>query len=355
MNKAFIAIILLFSLSIAASGLNFSFAQETNQSFSDHFDGTTIDPAKWTAQENTNMSGYPAYGGSVQIANSTVILSSNGSTFPCVYSATNPFPTTGDFAVEFDFTYSHISDWGDGLWMTSGPQWTVPASGVYSATMIFKLWADNNQSFSRVRLLVALMGKEVWASYINGWEPDAPTHIFKLEYVSGVYTLYVDQTEVASAQSQERPNSIGFGHPPIYYLPFSSEHVGQVMGGWTRFKIDYIRMVEPANKPPSTPTPTSAPSNAPTSPNISASTPSPDANTILSYGSPDIPESTFTPKTPETQNPTPTPIPDYLLQPNSIQATQKPGFPIATVASITATIAVAILAIIMLRKVFSKH
>jgi hypothetical protein len=320
--------------------------------FSDHFDGAAVNTTKWLVQENTNMSGYPAYGGSVQIANSTIMLSSDGSTFPCVYSATNPFPTTGDFAVEFDFTYSHISDWGTGLWITSG-QWAIPPGGSSSSTMILQLWGDNDQSFDNVRSVVGLLGKEVWKSYVNGWEPDATKHIFKLEYVNGVYTLYVDQTEVASAQSQVRPNSIGFGHPPIYYLPFSSEHLGEVMGGWTRFKIDYIKTVELPNKPSSTPTPPTAPSDVSTSLNTSSSTltnpeetPLPDSNRIFSNGNSGVPE---------TPNPTATPIPDYVLQSRSVQAAQKPGFPLATVAAIAATVAVAILSLFMLRKVLSKH
>ena len=233
-------------LAISTSALSFDLAAaSSNALFSDHFEGTAVDPAKWLVQENTNMSGNPAYGGSVQAANSSIILSSNGSTFPCVYSAANPFPETGDFAIEFDLTYSHISDFGDGLWMTSGPKWTIPLNGS-SSTVVFQLWADNNVSYTMTRMFVALLGKEVWTSYVYGWEADAPTRLFKLTYTNGVYAVFVDGIQVASAPSQVRPNSIGFGHPPIYYLPYSAQHLSTVVGGWTRFRIDHIRMLEPA-------------------------------------------------------------------------------------------------------------
>lgn len=52
--------------------------------FSDHFDGGLVDPLKWAMQENSQMSGYPAYGGSISLADSNIILSSNGSSFPYV-------------------------------------------------------------------------------------------------------------------------------------------------------------------------------------------------------------------------------------------------------------------------------
>jgi len=206
--------------------------------FSDHFDGA-IDPAKWVVQENTNMSGYPAYGGVVRVADSQISLSSDGSGFPCVTTAMNPFPTSGNFSVEFDLTYTCISDWGNGLWISDGPR--IKKTEEKPTNVIFGVWADNDD-FDKVSMRAELFGVIVYFSEIYGWEPSAPTHFFRLDYSDGLYTVFVDSVEVASVSSQSRPDTIGFGHPPTYYIPFSPEHVASVIGGWGSFKIDYIKV-----------------------------------------------------------------------------------------------------------------
>ncbi len=206
--------------------------------FSDHFDGA-IDPGKWLVQENTNMSGYPAHGGVVKVADSQISLSSNGSGFPCVTTAVNPFPASGNFSVEFDLTYTCISDWGNGLWVSSGP--FIYTEEAKSSNVIFQLWADND-GYDVVSIRVSLLGDRVYFSEIYGWEPSAPTHVFRLDYSEGVYTVFADSVEVASVSSQARPDTIGFGHPPTYYIPFSPEHVASVIGGWGSFKIDQIKV-----------------------------------------------------------------------------------------------------------------
>jgi len=76
--------------------------------FSEHFDGAAVNSEKWVVQENTNMSGHPAYGGSVEVADGYLSFSINGSTFSWVYTRTTPFPSTGDFSVEFNLTYTCI-------------------------------------------------------------------------------------------------------------------------------------------------------------------------------------------------------------------------------------------------------
>ena len=206
--------------------------------FSDQFDGA-IDAGKWVVQENTDMTGYPAYGGLVRVADSQIILSSNGSGFPCVTTAVNPFPVNGDFSFEFDFTYTCISDWGNGLWVSNGS--FIYTEEARSSNVIFQLWADND-GYDVVSIRVYLFGDRVYFSEIYGWEPSAPTHVFRLDYIEGIYIVFVDTVEVASVSSQVRPDTIGFGHPPAYYIPYSPEHVRSVIGGWSSFEIDYIKV-----------------------------------------------------------------------------------------------------------------
>ena len=85
--------------------------------FSDDFDGSSIDTTKWVVQQNVNGGS----GGSITVADSYVSLTSDGTSFPLVYTATNPFPTSGDFAVEFDIKYTRLTSWGTGFWVSQGP------------------------------------------------------------------------------------------------------------------------------------------------------------------------------------------------------------------------------------------
>ena len=64
--------------------------------------------------------------------------------------------------------------------------------------------------------------------------------------MKGVYTVYVDGVEIASAPSERRPITIGFGHAPRFDIPPPKEQVEtQGYWGWCSFKIDSIRVVNP--------------------------------------------------------------------------------------------------------------
>ena len=227
--------------------LAFSAAKATNEAatvFSEDFNETTLDRAKWAVQENTNLSGYPAYGGSVAVANGQIGLSSRGSGFPCVYSGANPFPLSGDFSVEFNFTYTKISDWGCGLWISNGGPLTVTEvdSANSSTEVLFQLWADN-EDYDTAQIFANLMGKQVFLLDVPGWGPSAATQNFRLDCSGQTCTLFIDGKQIAIATSTVRPNSIGFGHPPCYYIPFSPEHVESTVGRWGSFKIDFIKVL----------------------------------------------------------------------------------------------------------------
>jgi hypothetical protein len=216
--------------------------EELGGYFSDHFGGSVVNSSKWAVQLNTNVSGYPAFGGLVKVANSTVSVSSTGSTFPCVTSRVNPFPTTGDFAVIFDFTYTRIRDFGDGLWFSNGP-FIVAQNGSASSKVVLQLWADRlnpNQGSVRVNLLGQLAYQ--WVIYDS--MPSYHKQTFKLSYYGGTYILTVDGIEVVSMPSQLRPDTIGFGHPPAYYLPFGSNQVDITSDRWSAFQMDAIQVLE---------------------------------------------------------------------------------------------------------------
>ncbi len=262
---AFTALVLLVSLAAELQAVEVAEAN-SNIIFSDYFDGTMLDSTKWIVQEDTNMSGYPGYGGNVKVENSEITLSSNGSSFPYITSAVNPFASGDDFVLEFDFTYKGISDFGNGLWITNGPPriFYNDTTKESATKTIFSLWADNNQSYTRSRISVTLLGQEVWTSYITGWEPNTPTYTFRLSYTDDTYTVFVDDIKMASAQSQLQPDSISFGHPPAIYVPFSEAHLQSLLGQWTSFTIDYIQVLQSQITSP-TPIQTPIPIQSPTS------------------------------------------------------------------------------------------
>jgi hypothetical protein len=211
-----------------------------NAGFNDHFDDASIDASKWTAYENTSNSGNPSYGGAINVANSQISLFSSGSAFPCVTSAVSPFPTTGDFTVKFDFTYSRVSDWGCGLWISKGP--VVASKTDIVDNIVFQLWA-NNLDYNTAAIFINLLGVPIQRQLFYGWNPSAPTQTIMLTYSAGFYTLTVNGAQLASEPSQIRADTIGFGHPPAYYIPFTPTHVDSVMGGWSSFYIDQIQVL----------------------------------------------------------------------------------------------------------------
>jgi len=206
--------------------------------FFEDFDGTAVDTAKWIVQENTNMSGNSAYGGSVKVAESHIFLSSSGSSFPWVQTVVNPFPETGDFAVEFDFTYTCVADWGNGFCIGD----TLNRDG---RPTLFSIWAGDIGP-DEVQIYITLLGKRVYRTTVPGWKPSTDKHFYRLEYVRGVYTVYVDGVEGASEPSERRPITMGFGHAPRSDLPPTEEQVeARGYWGWNSFKIDSIRIVFP--------------------------------------------------------------------------------------------------------------
>lgn len=123
--------------------LAFSTAQATDEAnvvFSEDFNGATLDRSKWAVQENTNLSGYPAWGGSLEVNDSCLWLSSDGSVFPWINTVINPFPASVDFAISWRLTYTCIADWGDGFVIYCPPH--NDSSNPYR-DRILTLWAGD--------------------------------------------------------------------------------------------------------------------------------------------------------------------------------------------------------------------
>jgi hypothetical protein len=203
--------------------------------FSDDFDGSSIDTTKWVVQQNVNGGS----GGSITVADSYVSLTSDGTSFPLVYTATNPFPTSGDFTVEFDIKYTRLTSWGTGFWVSQGP--FVPSEDELLAN-ILQVWAHTDETGPNVG--AALLGKEAYKSAIQKnpfkqWESSTLT--FRLQYSKNIYTLYLNGEVMLSVHSMLRADTIGFGHPPLFYVPKSYPNP------WTSFKINSIRMLQPSS------------------------------------------------------------------------------------------------------------
>ena len=178
-------------------------------------------------------------GGTITVADSYVYITSNGTSSPLVSTATNPFPESGDFAVEVDIKYTRVSGWGTGFWISEG--FFEPTQSGRGAN-IMQVWADFNSPGPHVDAY--LLGKlafqtSVQKNALQNYESD--TFTFRLQCSGDVYTLLLNGKELLSAQSTLRADTIGFGHPPIHYVPWS--HSSQ----WSSFKIDYIRMLEPSD------------------------------------------------------------------------------------------------------------
>jgi hypothetical protein len=241
-----ILLLSLLAMSTFAASFQFTKAESSSTFFSDHFEGSTVDPSKWIVQENANMSGLPAWGGQVAVVNSSICLSSNGTSFPYVHTVSNPFPSSGDFAIQFNMTYTCIGDLGCGLMISNGTP-TLESSGAFGSWLfpsdtwhnrIFTLWAgDKSPTLSTI--YIELFNSVVWEMDVSGFKPSTSSHLYKLAYSQGVYHVFVDGVEVASEVSLVLPNTITLGHAPVYYIPIANA----TDWGWCQFKVDYIAML----------------------------------------------------------------------------------------------------------------
>lgn len=241
--------------------------------FSDNFDGSSVDTSKWQVQEqNVDLSGNPAYGGNVTVANSYLYMSSNGSAFPFIQTVNNPFPASGDFVLQFSLQYTCIADWGDGLMVGNGtPTLDPTGTGNYAwHNKIFDVWAADNGDVkydpstgtwqsNLTNIYIELLNQEVYKLDVSGFKPSSPEQTYELAYVNGTYTVYVNGIQVAQAQSDIRPTTILIGEPPIFDLPQSPQNMADwgSWWGWSCFQMNYVTVQQTSN--PASPTPTPIP------------------------------------------------------------------------------------------------
>ena len=229
-------------------------AEESSSGFSDSFEGSAVESSVWQVHEqNLARTQFPAWGGSIRIADGCLYMSSDGSTFPFIQTLRNPFPATGDFAVQFSLTYTEIGDWGAGLMIGNGTPTLEPSSyGPFGPNYawhnrIFTLWAADKGTPEQSSVYIELFNRCVYEMVYSGFRPSSPTHVYKLAYAEGVYHVYVDGAEVASVESDVRPTTIVIGHPPIYELPHSPQSTASAENwGWSSFTVDYISMQQKA-------------------------------------------------------------------------------------------------------------
>ncbi len=243
-NAAFVSMRVILFAFLLLSSIFFSvladrtvpvMAQTFTTPIFDDFDGSAIDTSKWMVQQNVNGGS----GGAITVADSYISLTSNGTSFPLICTTTNPFPESGDFAVEFDIQYTRMTTLGNGFWVTKGP-FNITEDRTSAYANILQVWADIG---AHDGVLAFLLGKQVYneAFQNNLYRTEQNnTLTFRLQYSKDVYTLYLNGEIIAAEKSTLRADTIGFGHPPAFYLP------GTLSLQWTSFRINSIRMPQPS-------------------------------------------------------------------------------------------------------------
>jgi hypothetical protein len=206
-------------------------AQTWSPFYFEDFNGSSIDLTQWSVIQNVNG----GFGGTAILSGDCLDISSYGTSYPLVTNRMNPFPETGNFRVEFDAQFTKLDEGGTGFWVSEGefiPNW--PESD--APANILEVWGGKLSGIT-----ATLMETPVFQSFSNVTE----NFTVILSYSVDTYTLYINGLEIASAQSTLRANSIGFGHPPVPYIPTIEP------GGWTSFRVDTVSVSQELAPTPS--------------------------------------------------------------------------------------------------------
>jgi YVTN family beta-propeller protein len=194
------------------------------------------DPDEWRPVYTTPCGGYiqPTTFGNVSVTGGEGIFSNgNSRTFPYAWSQNGIFPASGDFMVEVRMKYDSISSHGDGFhvrrWTNATPSTdNTPYAGGADYCASASIWAD-----SVISLRARLLTREVAIGNPTGY------HTYHFEYVSGKYLLFVDGVlRVGPISSVQRADRVWAGNPVFTHWGANQ---------WTDFRLDYVRITQPAS------------------------------------------------------------------------------------------------------------
>lgn len=179
----------------------------TSTAFEDEFDGTELDPSKWSLQTG----GFPDP--AVSVDNGSIQLGRPGvaaSGFPTIrHGAT--LPPAGDLAIEVTMRYLQFESLGTGMRVV-GPD----------SRDLFFVWQDT--------VLGGILVQTGSARKII--TPALTAHTYRFQLRDGVATVYVDGAPVVSDLLDQRPAEIWFGNPASGFSP----------APWTTFVVDSVRV-----------------------------------------------------------------------------------------------------------------
>ena len=226
--------------------------------FSDDFDGTALDTAKWntslatsgvrwcpsTQANHLSVSGLwqdvgalschgrplvaPPHG-SIVVSNGTATFSAGTRyTFPYVWrgqpSATSPFPGTGAFVLEVRMKFNSLAVNGTEFHVGDWPN-TDPVGDNPPGNLVLSIGACNSCG-----VVTNLLGATGAVSGSTAY------HDYRLEYVNGRYSLWVDGVRtMGPVASAIRPNAIWMGNPvDTWWQPTPND--------WTDFTMDSVQV-----------------------------------------------------------------------------------------------------------------
>jgi hypothetical protein len=214
----------------------------SNLIFHDDFNGASVDASKWTVKQNVNG----GHGGTIDVGNSFLTLSSQGTSFPMICTANNPFQNTTEWTLEFDITYNSISMLGSGFMVSKGSYF--PYDNV-NITTFLQIWSYG-QSFVDFYFMGFTRDLSDRASVVST-VPYTQTFLVKLISENGTYSLFVNGVLLSSQKSELQPDRIIIGHPEASIIPFSDDTA------WCSFKMNSISIYDNTASP--TPSPSSSP------------------------------------------------------------------------------------------------
>jgi hypothetical protein len=167
-------------------------------------------------------------GGQAKVNNSLLHLEEKpgGDTmFPLLWR-NNAFPSTGDFAFEIKFQFSHISAYGVTIGLGSeqydGTRYLEGEPSIQGIEDILGIHHFSGE------FRITLRQQVVW----QGLAGDEQPHVVRLEREGQKYILFVDGFEIARFASNLRPASLYLGNPAIE----------RFQGPWTRLDIGSIKV-----------------------------------------------------------------------------------------------------------------